>query len=149
MAKSQKHKTILVFGTFDLLHQGHRSFLKQAKQLGDKLIVVVSRDSVVTKLKRRRPIQHELERLVAVSKLLYVDAAVLASRNPRFRFDFIKKLSPDIIALGYDQTHYANNLESELKKRRIRCRVVRLSSYQPRRFKTSLLRQRLAQKKKT
>ena len=40
-------KKVLVFGTFDGLHEGHKDFLRQAKQYGDHLTVVVGRDSTV------------------------------------------------------------------------------------------------------
>ncbi|MBI4092338.1 MAG: FAD synthase [Candidatus Kerfeldbacteria bacterium] len=142
-------RTVLVFGTFDLLHAGHRSFLKQAKRLGKNLIVAVGRDSVVTKLKRRQPVQSERQRLRIVAALPYVKRTVLASKNPWHRFAFIKKLKPDIIALGYDQRHFTTNLRRELKAHGINCRVVRLKPYQPQHFKSSLLRKRLARKKKT
>lgn len=142
-------KTILVFGTFDLLHAGHRSFLRQAKRLGHKLIVAVGRDRVVAKLKRRKPVQSERQRLRAVAALPIVHRAILASRNPWHRFAFIKKLKPDVIALGYDQRHFTTNLHRELKAHGLDCRVIRLKPYKPQRFKSSLLRQRLARKKKT
>lgn len=146
--KRVQSKSVLVFGTFDLLHAGHRSFLRQAKRLGHKLIVAVGRDRVVTKLKRRAPIQSERQRLRAVATLPIVHRAILASRNPWHRFAFINKLKPDVIALGYDQTHYTNNLEKNLRQHGVRCKVVRLKPYQPQHYKTSLLRKRLAQSKK-
>ena len=42
---------VMATGTFDLLHMGHIYFLKEAKKLGDKLIVIVARDSTVRKMK--------------------------------------------------------------------------------------------------
>jgi len=39
-----KKKKVMVFGTFDIFHPGHRSFLNQAKKYGNYLIVVVARD---------------------------------------------------------------------------------------------------------
>lgn len=143
------YTTVLVFGTFDLLHAGHRSFLRQAKRLGHKLIVAVGRDSVVTKLKRRTPIQSERLRRRTVAALPYVHRAILASRNPWHRFAFIKKLKPDIIALGYDQRHFTANLHRELKAHGLDCRVIRLKPYKPQHFKSSLLRQRLVRKSKS
>ncbi|MBI4426835.1 MAG: FAD synthase [Candidatus Kerfeldbacteria bacterium] len=146
--KRAGRKTVLVFGTFDLLHAGHRSFLKQAKRFGKNLIVAVGRDQVVAKLKRQKLIQSERQRLKAIASLPYVHRAILASKNPWHRFSFIKKLKPDIIALGYDQMHYTTNLASQLRRRGIVCRVVRLKPYRPRRFKSSLLRKNLASEKK-
>ena len=44
-------KTVMAFGTFDLMHPGHEYFLRQAKKRGDYLIAVIARDSTVKKLK--------------------------------------------------------------------------------------------------
>ena len=42
-------KKVIVFGTFDILHQGHLDFFRQAKQYGDYLIVAVAHDENVKK----------------------------------------------------------------------------------------------------
>lgn len=140
---------VLVFGTFDILHAGHRSFLRQAARIGTELVAAVGRDAVVRKLKGRRPIQSESKRRLSVSRLPEVDRAVLASKNPAQRFEFIRRIGPDVIALGYDQTFYTDHLRSELRRRGIRCRVVRLRAYRAKQFKSSLLRTRLAHRKKS
>ena len=38
-------KTVITYGTFDLLHTGHVNLLKRARKLGDRLIVGVTTDS--------------------------------------------------------------------------------------------------------
>ena len=141
----RRPKKVLAFGTFDLLHPGHRSFLRQAKKLGHKLIVAVGRDHVVAKLKGHRPHQPERHRRKVVAELPYVHAAVLASKNPKHRFSFIKKHNPDVIALGYDQKHFAQNLRRDLQKRRIFSQVVRLKPHFPQRYKSSIIRRRVNQ----
>ncbi len=140
--------TVLAFGTFDLLHDGHRSFLKQAAKLGTALVVAVSRDANVRRLKGRLPVRNERHRLAAVATLPFVTKAVLASADPSRRYAFIKRVRPSVIALGYDQTHYTENLPAELAKRGIRVRVVRLKPHHPRRYKTSILRRTLARRRK-
>lgn len=122
-----------MFGVFDLLHPGHLSFLQQAKRLGDFLIVSVARDVNVNKIKSRKPAQNEQQRLKHVSRLAFVDKAVLGGRvNP---WPHIKKEKPDIIALGYDQKSYV--AINQLQKI---ARVVRLKAYKPRTYKSSYLR---------
>jgi len=44
----------MVFGTFDVFHKGHESFLRQAYCYGDFLVAVVARDKTVAKIKKHR-----------------------------------------------------------------------------------------------
>ena len=141
MKRGPAPRRVLVFGTFDLLHAGHRSFLRQARGLGGELIVAIGRDRIVQKLKGRRPVHTEIRRQKLVEMLPIVGLAILAPRDPRRRFDFIRRLKPHTIALGYDQTHYTERLADDLKRRGLRIRLVRLRPYRAKRYKTSLLRQ--------
>ena len=50
----KRPKKVMVFGTFDGIHDGHRHFLREAKKQGEELIVAVSKDEVVQKLKNRK-----------------------------------------------------------------------------------------------
>ena len=97
-------KVVLVGGVFDLLHAGHIHTLKSAKSLGDVLIIVVATDTTVNNLKKNRKIFHdENSRLQLVSSIRFVDKAIIGRRTSIYEtVDFVK---PDIIALGYDQTH--------------------------------------------
>ena len=52
----------------------------------------------------------------------------------------IEKIKPDVICLGYDQNSYTNNLEKELSSREISCRVVRLKSFKPDKYKSSKIK---------
>lgn len=147
-SKNTPTRVILAFGTFDVLHDGHRSFLRQAKQLGTTLIVSIGRDVTVKRLKGHTPINNEHTRLRAVAALPYVDRAVLASKDPTQRFSVIKRFKPDVIALGYDQTHFTVNLAVELAAIGIRCDIVRLKPHRPDRYKSSLIKARLARNRK-
>ena len=138
IAESEKLKIIvLVFGTFDLLHPGHLDFFRQAKALGDYLIAGVGRDQVVAALKGKLPRQKEHERLAAVQECSLVDEAYLLPDNPEERFQWIKKINPAVIALGYDQTAFTDHLAQDLARHGIDCRIVRLKPYHPDRYKSS------------
>jgi len=113
-------------GTFDLLHMGHIYYLKESKKLGDRLVVVVARDSTVRKLKHE-PITPEEMRLDIIKELKIVDEAVLGHKDDMYAT--VKEIKPDIIALGYDQVHDEKKIEQELKKRKLVARVVRLPKY--------------------
>lgn len=143
-ARDRHERTVLVFGTFDVLHEGHRSFLEQARKLGDTLIVSIARDVTVTRLKGATPLHSERKRRAAIAALPFVDRAVLAATNPAQRYSIIKRFKPNVIALGYDQTHFTTNLAVELARIGIRCRIVRLKPFHPERYKSSLIKAGLA-----
>lgn len=136
-------RRVLVFGTFDLFHPGHVSFLKQARRQGDELVVAVARDHVVEWVKGRAPVESERLRARHVRASGLADRVVLARHDPLRRFEFIRRLKPAVLCLGYDQTVFTEHLAAELRRRGIACRIVRLKPFQPRRFKSSVLRRRL------
>ncbi len=113
---------VLATGTFDLLHPGHVYFLNQAKAMGDELFVIVARDSNVTH--KQKPIVPEAQRLEMINALGMVNKALLGSEKDIF--EPLKKIRPDIITLGYDQHFETINLETEITKRGISSKVVRI-----------------------
>jgi FAD synthetase len=133
-------KKIMVFGTFDGLHLGHLDFFRQAKRLG-KLFAVVARDSSVKKIKQRSPQNNERSRLSKVVRSTKVSQALLG--NHKNFFKPIEKIKPDIIALGFDQkTFSVSELKTNLKKYNLAPKIIRLKSYKPCVFKSSLLRKK-------
>jgi len=130
-------KKVLIFGTFDGLHPGHENFFAQAARLG-RVFVVVARDANVAKIKNRRPHFSERSRLATVAHAANVFAARLG--DPQ---DFLKpviKIQPDIIALGFDQKTFApTELKTKLKKIKLAPKIIRLKSFQPKKYKSSLL----------
>jgi len=113
-------------GTFDLLHMGHIYYLKEAKKLGDELVVVIARDSTVRRLKHE-PVTPEDMRLNLIKELKMVDEALLGHEDDMY--SVLKEIKPDIIALGYDQIHDEKKIEQELRKRKLAAKVVRLPKY--------------------
>src|SRR3989338_9001076 len=95
-----KMKTVMAFGSFDVLHPGHLYFLKSAKKLGDRLVVVVALDRTIEKIKGKSPKYKERERLEHVRELGFADKAVLGYEvDP---YEIIEEINPDIICVGYD-----------------------------------------------
>ena len=131
-------KKILVFGTFDGLHEGHKDFFRQAKEYGDFLAVVVGRDSTVLKVKKSLPKFNENDRLDTVQKCEYVDFARLGNEGVS-PYLVIKEIMPDIICLGYDQTHFIDKLEAWLKEEGLNIKIKRLEAYKPEMYKSSIL----------
>lgn len=130
---------VLVFGTFDGLHKGHLDFFKQAKEFGDFLVVVVGRDSTIIKTKGRPPKLGEQERLKAVQDCGLVDEARLGNENMS-PYVVVKEVNPDIICLGYDQTHFTDKLGAALKEMGMgKVQIQRLKAFEPEKYKSSIL----------
>lgn len=129
-------KVVFIGGGFEVIHRGHLYTISKAKGLGDVLVVAVARDSTIRKRKRREPISEEHQRLMLLSSLRQVDAAILGVEGNIY--DTLGRVKPDIVALGYDQHHMESDIEREGKMRGINLRVVRLDSPDPS-LKTSAL----------
>lgn len=134
-------KVVLVGGVFDILHPGHIFTLKTAKSHGDLLVVVIATASTATKIKKNRIILHnENLRKEMVSSLSFVDLALIGKEGTLF--DTVEYVKPDIIALGYDQSHTESHISENCKKRNINVRILRLSTPIPN-IKSSELKQKL------
>ena len=96
-------KIVFTNGCFDIIHKGHIQYLKEAKKMGDTLIVGLNSDDSVRRLKgNSRPIKKEDERALIVSALEFVDYVVIF--NSDTPLDLIKVLQPDILVKGGDYT---------------------------------------------
>lgn len=129
-------KTVLAFGTFDILHPGHVKFLTAARRHGSRLVVVVARDERVQHEKGRLPILDEDERLALVTALKPVDRAVLGDRVGEWRI--VGSLKPDVIAVGYDQ-----KLPPQCQKLKRKTKIIRLPRFAAHRHKSSLIKKRI------
>ena len=107
-------RRVMAAGVFDLLHLGHVHYLSEAKKFGDELVVVVATDVMVAK-RKHQPIIPQEQRLALVAALKPVDAAILGS--PIDQYATVAAIRPDVIALGYDDYHKADELRAELAKR--------------------------------
>jgi len=117
---------IMATGAFDILHMGHIYYLKEAKKLGDELVVIVACDSTIRKLKHE-PVTSEKMRLLLIKELKIVDEAYLGQKDDIYKI--VEEIKPDIIALGYDQIHDEKITRQNLKKRNINVKIVRLPKY--------------------
>ena len=88
-------------GVFDLLHPGHVRYLRDARALGDALIVAVNSDRSVRAIKGpERPINGETERAEVLLALASVDAVtVFDEADPHA---VISRIQPDILVKGAD-----------------------------------------------
>ena len=130
--------TIMCFGSFDILHPGHLFFLKRAKSLGDKLVVVVALDSTINEVKGITPKYNERQRVEHIRDLRIADKVMLGYEADKY--EVIEEINPEIIALGYDQDGFADKLREEMTKRKMNPKIVRLSPYKEEHYKSSKLR---------
>jgi len=94
---------VLTNGCFDILHQGHLTYLMQSAALGHVLAIAVNSDESVRQLKGpSRPINSEQARAFVLSCLGFVDA-VFIFKGPRLT-DEISVLRPDIYTKAGDYT---------------------------------------------
>ena len=104
---------VMAVGVFDLLHAGHLHYLEQAKSLGNHLTVVVAHDDTV-RIRKHEPVtNHDLRRRM-VEGLKPVDDAIVGNSPDVSIYDILPKVSPDVIALGYDQEHAEDSIRNRL-----------------------------------
>lgn len=142
MSNSSEKIIVMAFGTFDYFHAGHEDYLKQAKALGDELVVVVARDDTVRKIKGKKPMYSERKRLRDVSNCASVDKALLG--YPDDKYKVIRKIRPHILALGYDQFVFTYGLTQLFIQEGMNTKIVRLAAFEPQTFKSSLIQKSLS-----
>lgn len=99
--KQKKQMIVFTNGCFDIIHRGHISYLKEAKYLGDILIIGVNSDDSVKRLKgSNRPINNEMDRIEVLSAFEFVDYVVKFGEDTPF--NLIKSIKPDILVKGGD-----------------------------------------------
>lgn len=123
-------KKVVVFGSFDPLHEGHKNFFKQAKSLGDYLIVVVASDENIKKLKNRAVRVSQVQRIKAIEVLDFVDEVMVGDKDENY--SVLDKTDPDIIAVGYDQI-----IPEPLKNKVKKYKIITLKPYKSEIYKSS------------
>ena len=127
--QNSSSKIVLAGGVFDIIHPGHINTLNAAKNLGDVLVVVVATDKTALKMNKRNPLHNAQLRQELVSSLSMVDLCIIGDEDNIFRtVDLVK---PNIIALGYDQTHQEKYITDGCRKINLDVTVARLESPRP------------------
>jgi rfaE bifunctional protein nucleotidyltransferase chain/domain len=97
----KNQKIVFTNGCFDLLHQGHVTYLAQAASLGNRLIVGINSDNSVQKLKGiHRPIQDEKSRTLIMASLHVISAVIVFDEDTPL--ELIKIIKPDFLVKGGD-----------------------------------------------
>jgi len=94
-------KIVFTNGCFDILHVGHTRYLKEAKKMGDVLVLALNSDESVRSLKgERRPLVPESERADVVASLESVDFVIIFDELTPL--SLIEYLKPDVLVKGGD-----------------------------------------------
>ncbi len=112
-------RTVLTYGTFDLLHIGHINLLKRARSLGDRLIVALSTDGFNLKSKNKVCANTYEDRKVILESLRFVDLVIPEECWEQKTTD-VEKHGVDVFTIGDDWVGHFDFL-------RERCEVVYLS----------------------
>ncbi|MFL2666647.1 MAG: adenylyltransferase/cytidyltransferase family protein [Flavobacteriaceae bacterium] len=96
-------KRVAVSGYFDPIHIGHLEYLKLAKELGDKLVVIVNNNDQCV-LKKGKPFMDELDRVEIVKSLKIVDEVFLSIDKDKTVCASLEEIKPDIFANGGDRS---------------------------------------------
>ncbi|MEH6635825.1 MAG: bifunctional D-glycero-beta-D-manno-heptose-7-phosphate kinase/D-glycero-beta-D-manno-heptose 1-phosphate adenylyltransferase HldE [Halioglobus sp.] len=103
-ARSHGERVVFTNGCFDIIHAGHVTYLEQARQLGERLIVAVNSDESVRQLKGKgRPINPQDRRMAVLAGLEAVDWVVCF--NDDTPVSLLQALRPEVLVKGGD---YAN-----------------------------------------
>jgi rfaE bifunctional protein nucleotidyltransferase chain/domain len=98
--KDQNKRIVFTNGCFDILHVGHVRYLREARALGNALVVGLNSDASVSRLKKGRPINSEDQRAEVLASLEMVDYVTIFTEDTPF--ELIKSLMPDVLVKGGD-----------------------------------------------
>jgi cytidyltransferase-like protein len=121
----KKEIVVAVSGGFDPIHPGHVRLFKEAKALGDKLVVILNNDHWLQK-KKKFSFMPAKERKEVIESIKYVDE-VIVSRHKHDPEDMsvteeLRRLKPDIFANGGDRTK--KNVPEDAVCKRIGCKMI-------------------------
>lgn len=121
----KKQTVVAVSGGFDPIHPGHIRLFKEAKALGDKLIVILNNDNWLLK-KKRFNFMSQKERKEVIEAIKYVDEVVISKHkyDPEDMSvsEELRRIRPHIFANGGDRTK--KNVPEDAVCKRIGCEMV-------------------------
>lgn len=95
----KKYKRGLLFGTFSPIHEAHISLIRRAKDICDKVYLVMDSDAYIRKFKAREPFTTLKERKLNLEMLGEVAGTESDRQNKKY---WINKIKPDVLIKGDD-----------------------------------------------
>jgi FAD synthetase len=110
LRKSIAKKIVLVGGCFDIFHYGHLTFLKKAKQQGDKLVVLLESDETIKNKKNREVFHNQRERAEILAAIEFVDYIIPMEfvRRDEDYLKMVKEIKPALIAVTENDPQIEN-----------------------------------------
>ena len=122
--KKSKKVVVATGGGFDPLHEGHIRLFKEAKQLGDVLIVMLNSDEQLIKKKGKTFYPSQQERKEIIESIKYVDKVIIDPGKDVTCEEALRLIKPDILAKGGDRTP-GNMAEIEINVcKELGCKIV-------------------------
>lgn len=111
--KLASRKVVFTNGCFDILHKGHVTYLAQAAEHGNRLVVGLNSDASVKRQGKgdERPINDESARATVLAALSFVDLIVLFDEDTPI--ELIRELKPNVLAKGADYDPLETNSHSK------------------------------------
>ncbi|WP_256007325.1 D-glycero-beta-D-manno-heptose 1-phosphate adenylyltransferase [Pedobacter deserti] len=121
--KSEGKRIVFTNGCFDILHSGHVSYLKQAREMGDLLVVGLNNDESIRRLKGSdRPINSLDNRIEVLAALEFVDYIIpFGNLRDDTPVSLIRLVKPDVFVKGGD--YQGKALPEEALLRKIGCKI--------------------------
>jgi FAD synthetase len=133
------NKTVVIFGVFDGVHDGHLSLIKEAKKQGNHLVAIVARDEMVKELKGKLPKYNEVERINELLKINDIDIVLLG--DPKMEtYNTLREVNPSVVFLGYDQDSLRENLNKSIKNGNLpEMEIIQGDPFKPEIYHSSIL----------
>lgn len=123
---SPESKVVMVSGGFDPVHIGHLRMFKEAKKLGDRLVVVINSDEWLQR-KKGKNFMHQDERAELIKELNSVDEVYVLESDRDDVIEALEKFKPHIFANGGDRDKKnAADPSSSLYKDIKKCEQLRI-----------------------
>lgn len=132
-------KKVLFGGTFDIFHWMHWDSIRQAKEKGDYLIVMVNSDNLVGEYKGKKTTFNEKERADIIGSLKFVDEIIIKQQVSELEilkdrdidvfviceewvdikkeeFDYMEKNGKEVVVLPYLKAEFMSEFKNKAKK---------------------------------
>ena len=117
-------KSVLIAGTFEIVHPGHLALIEEAEKHG-RVTVVLARDSTVARIRKRPSIIPEKQRLQVIEKIKGVDKAILGHEGMDL-YRIVCEIKPDLVVLGPNQQFEEDELNRRFEKEKLDIKVTRM-----------------------